>query len=406
MTYLVAKAVSKAAQKAVSKAPQVSKDNFSIDKYIHDNEYLIIAVFILIIIIILLCSYTAKNRHKLSMLKVRNEVNVLSNNLRILYNQKQAELRTLVSQQQESYDQKVTSLNTDYQRMYDDLHNTFDQAKRTLSLENIDIGEYKVQSKLKQLIKNPKFKKYFIFNNVFFKDNSKKFNTIVDEIDHLLVCPYGIFVLETKYWIGRTLIFNMEGLSKEFAYLADLFKKAGNSSVENISKFKTINIKVSDENSSQQKTRNIIKTNYKINDYGDPLSQSIKHAVAMNKVLSSNTGINIFINPCVVFVTSCEVSLDIICKNEINHYDTESLQYFGDINDVSKSVIIPVNGDNDTSIETLDKFFSDISKGSTILKANEINTICNYIRTQEDIYYRKEINYIPEQKPTMQASIK
>jgi Nuclease-related domain len=72
---------------------------------------------------------------------------------------------------------------------------TFNRAKEHLSVRKGELGEYKVSIQLSQLSKE-----YRVLNDILLPNPKAKSG--YSQIDHVVLSPYGIFVIETKNFQG------------------------------------------------------------------------------------------------------------------------------------------------------------------------------------------------------------
>ena len=78
-------------------------------------------------------------------------------------------------------------------------------------------GEYRTYQMLRQLANEFKDDNFKIYGNLFINSSDKRPNR---QVDHLVICRCGIFMLETKYWMG-TIYHNIK--------IEDLLKLVGGS---------------------------------------------------------------------------------------------------------------------------------------------------------------------------------
>lgn len=146
-----------------------------------------------------------------------------------------------------------------------------DQYSRTLN-----VGESKVIQEIEHIIKGKD--NYFLINDVSPYSNQYHKHT---QIDHVLVTPYGVFALETKYWNGDT-------------YLLKMLDKR--------------DIDITDDNLAPYKNTVIVNMNegklnlYKNAQYINAMKQTVNHAMALKEYINRDDVP--FVYGVLVFVTN------------------------------------------------------------------------------------------------------
>ena len=79
------------------------------------------------------------------------------------------------------------------------------------------------------MLRDPKFNNYTFYHQVEYQDNNQFY-----QLDFLVVSPFGVMVLESKYWNGVTYLYNK---SYKDIFQNTLFKDFGVGSSERIKVF-------------------------------------------------------------------------------------------------------------------------------------------------------------------------
>jgi hypothetical protein len=100
----------------------------------------------------------------------------------------------------------------DYVRQFEELleHNCFLNAemnRREADFKGISkpaFGEYSFHQQVKDVLKSGEFLGYHFFSNLYIPAETSDHNQRMyeNQIDHLLVCPHGVFAFNTKCWNG------------------------------------------------------------------------------------------------------------------------------------------------------------------------------------------------------------
>lgn len=152
---------------------------------------------------------------------------------------------------------------------------------------SFNIGEYCVQQEIERVIE--KKTGYYLVNDVVLYNYGDGYST---QIDHVLITPYGVFALETKYWKGDTYILDINP--------NNIFDSSATYNNRLI-----INMKDGEANL------------YRPNVESNVINQTIEHAVRLKKQLFGNT--DNFVKGILVFVENdfCKVKFrDCINKDE------------------------------------------------------------------------------------------
>ncbi len=161
----------------------------------------------------------------------------------------------------------------------------------------IPIGEVFLIEKFQELFKAQGFDNCKIYGHLNFRD--KEFNKNY-QIDFLIVCNRGVYVVESKFWRGLTLIY-----SKCHANIFSNteFASFGKGSGQEITVF---NI------SSDEDKKDVLK----ISKYSNPVTQARQYSVVLSKYLKRQ------VKNIVVFQQdgSCKIKID---DNELDFYKVD-----------------------------------------------------------------------------------
>ncbi len=112
---------------------------------------------------------------------------------------------------------KFSELKEDYYNTLDELAEITNTDTKTNSNSNINtkpkqkynnFGEYKLSTVVNTLIdNNDNYNDFHLINNVTLKTNNVNISS-KREIDHLLISPYGIVIIENKHWNGFNYLLN------------------------------------------------------------------------------------------------------------------------------------------------------------------------------------------------------
>lgn len=153
---------------------------------------------------------------------------------------------------------------------------------------SFNIGEYCVRKEIEKAIE--KKNGYYLVNDVVIYNYGEGFAT---QIDHVLITPYGIFTLETKYWKGDTYILDINP--------NNIFEPSATYNNKLI-----INMKDGEANL------------YRPNTESNVIKQTVEHAVRLKKELFGTA--NNFVKGILVFVEndSCKVRFSDCVGKEYN----------------------------------------------------------------------------------------
>ncbi|WP_130067682.1 nuclease-related domain-containing protein [Bacillus albus] len=161
----------------------------------------------------------------------------------------------------------------------------------------------------------------YIIPNVFipFTYNGK---VRTRQIDHLILLPVGIYVVETKYWRGKIVHGLTKKRAKDFSFLLDMIP---------ISK-KDAQTLVFIPSQSTDETGKLVNT-IQVRSYGEPTDQASKTAVTLNEYLNNQVSWKVpYITPVVYFGYPNQGNnglIELASENKVNRFSTaDQLQNF------------------------------------------------------------------------------
>lgn len=131
--------------------------------------------------------------------------------------------------------------------------------------ETVPYGERFIIRTILELLKEPNFNNYTFYHQVEYQDNNQ-----FCQLDFLVVSPFGVMVLESKYWNGVTYLYNR--LHKDI-FQNTIFKDFGVGSSEKI--------KIFNARFLEDKEKEIVFSCYK-----NPVSQVRKYSHEIRKRLN------------------------------------------------------------------------------------------------------------------------
>lgn len=201
--------------------------------------------------------------------------------------------------------------------------NAFPLKTREYS-KSIQRGEFLVRQYFNEIIKdNHHYNNFHIFHDVVFSINDKDGKGATRQIDHLLICPYGVYVFETKNWNGITCF----GLNNENFFLLNHLEKALN---QGRIKNGSMDIIASSIRKPYGMTLNF---NFSSNDdvefmskkhYTDPVEQinttGYHFEKFLNKYNKSDEFPEIAVNKVIIVKTSCKDDVLVMQSDPSVHY--------------------------------------------------------------------------------------
>ncbi|MED0673978.1 nuclease-related domain-containing protein [Aneurinibacillus aneurinilyticus] len=194
-----------------------------------------------------------------------------------------------------------------------------------------------------------------IIPNVFIPISSKQ-GLKTRQIDHLVLLPTGIYVIETKYWRGKII----HGLTREnageFSFIIDMMAQ---SSADKEHTIVFVPTKTLDESEGS--------TSIQVRSYGEPTKQVAHTAYALQSFLSDRLGEEKvgFVTPIVYF----------------GYQQVE--EHLKEILDLSKDSVARFTNQGE-----LKEFFENEMKKKRVYTLNDLQQICQAI---ESINYREFI---------------
>lgn len=242
----------------------------------------LILIIIVLIIIIFVISKTNKDRIK---------------NLRYENIQQFQKYDSQISNIKGESQQALGSLKFSSDLALNNLNAEFEEYKRQVRKnfrEAIPVGEIFLIEKFEELFNTPGFENCKIYGHLNFRDKELDKNY---QADFLIVCNRGIFVLESKFWRGLTLIYSK--------WHNNLFK---NTEFSDFGKGSGQEVTVFNVNSDDDK-----KDVLKISKYSNPITQARQYSVVLSKYLKRE------IKNIVVFQQdgSCQIKVD---DNNLERY--------------------------------------------------------------------------------------
>lgn len=161
----------------------------------------------------------------------------------------------------------------------------------------------------------------YIIPNVFipFTYNGK---VRTRQIDHLILLPVGIYVIETKYWRGKIVHGLTKKRAKDFSFLLDMIP----------SNKKDAQTLVFIPSQSTDETGKLVNT-IQVRSYGEPTDQASKTAVTLNEYLNNQVSWKVpYITPVVYFGYPNQGNnglIELASENKVNRFSTaDQLQNF------------------------------------------------------------------------------
>lgn len=217
---------------------------------------------------------------------------------------------------------------------------------------------------------------FHIFNYIYAKEN--KYDLI--QIDHLVVCPYGVFIIETKDWRGKTFVINYTNQRMSESTLRLLNSFNINTSVKEYVSTCTLNVK---KNSDGKFT---------VSDYGDPVVQIRKQAKALKPIIEKSLGENqkVYLKNVVLYLKRNDgKNIDSITYIDTS-CDTKNGSYYNVDKYTSIMELLVPGGTCD--FEAINIIYKYITENSIQrLSIQQVNMICNYIKQTKSFYYWHEV---------------
>ncbi|ARJ50968.1 hypothetical protein B5P37_06360 [Staphylococcus lutrae] len=293
-----------------------------------------ILVTIVLMIIVGGLLFALKSKNEVVKNEKRKRVH-LEQDYQMKLEQKENEVGTHI-QEIEKYQFSKNEMETDFKQLKKGYMQLIEQVKQH-KIFSKNVGEVMASRDLFNIFETYKengiINHYRIINNILFSDNE------VRQIDHLVVCDYGIYMIETKTWKGDIFYnANKQALQgTEYGFLAryifnDKFEK----------EYKTFVLK-NDENNR-----------FQVADYGNPYKQVRQSIYRIYNYFNKKY----FVNGLVYF-----------------NYKTEEDQYIFFDGSEKDNSIKAVN-----QLENLIAYFDDKIKNSRkCMDENEINDVVSKV---------------------------
>lgn len=245
--------------------------------------------------------------------------------------------------------QREEDLKAEKVAKFDELEKNYRILKKSMDksneFANQNIGEVMASRDLNKIFEQFRnqglIEVYRIIDNILFLEDD------VRQIDHLVICDYGVFMIETKNWKG------------------DVFYNVTKEALENTDG-EIFNRHIFNDKLDYQYKTFVIKSdtlgNVEVLDYGNPYNQVNKTVRIVYKKILEKFNKKIFINGIVYF----------------NYKDNQSDYLFFD-GSSSNSAVDGIN-----QKENLVRYFKEkFANNKKMLNINEVNSIADYI--EQDI---------------------
>ena len=252
-------------------------------------------IYIVIIILLAAIMITQYNKQKKLIQFHEREKSELRNKTNHILNESEKELTATVTQ---NYNTLKKESNHELQKLKKDHDTELTKLKNYISnLEKFsrnrgEILAHEILMDLKNNLIEDKIinrNEMIIMGNVFipfrYKDNEDLKSR---QIDHLILLPQGIFIIETKYWKGKIL----QGISKKNAdNLSILLDNLFPGIKEDVEKTLILNPIKENEGSNE----------FRVISYDNPVNQVRQTAVKLNQYIKEKINKNIGVNSLVYF---------------------------------------------------------------------------------------------------------
>lgn len=316
-------------------------------------EYIVGSLFCILILCI--CFLYRQRKKYLqaqqeTMTKHQDELASITANLIKQQEENREEFQVMLSQTKQEHQQELNELEKKLNKYVSDV--------KAYSRNAGEIVTHQILESIKvELIEEGFLSPYdmLIIPNVFIPISSKQ-GLKTRQIDHLVLLPTGIYVIETKYWRGKII----HGLTREnageFSFIIDM---TAQSSTDKEHTIVFVPTKTLDESEGS--------TSIQVRSYGEPTKQVAHTAYALKNFLSDRLG-----EEKVEFVTP------------IVYFGYQQVEgHLKEILDLSKDSIARF-----TNQVELKEFFEKEMKKKRIYTLNDLQQICQAI---ESINYRESI---------------
>ncbi|MGE7022010.1 nuclease-related domain-containing protein [Solibacillus cecembensis] len=256
--------------------------------------------------------YTAEEKYSKELQLTKGEYNeklqIEGKKIQDYYNQKIQEIKNTVSIKYKKDFQKIKEEHDGKLNKIEDYIKNFEKYSRNRG----EIITHKILVDLKsELVKNQEIQPedMIIMGNVFIPFITKDKELMTRQIDHLILCQSGIYVIETKFWKGKIL----HGISKKNA--GDMSIVFNNIFYDNPEdKEETIifePLKKNDDNIRE----------FKVVSYDNPVKQVRGTAGKLNEYINLKLNINKGVSSIVYF------GYPIDTKNFVENYSSKTSKY-------------------------------------------------------------------------------
>ncbi|MGQ4288988.1 nuclease-related domain-containing protein [Bacillus thuringiensis] len=227
--------------------------------------------------------------------------------------------KNILIQEKEKYETEVAEI----QESINELNNYIEDIQK-YSRNSGEIITHQILSELKRTwVSNGALSEtdMYIIPNVFipFTYNGK---VRTRQIDHLILLPVGIYVVETKYWRGKIIHGLTKKRAKDFSFLLDMIPNSK----------KDAQTLVFIPSQSTDETGKLVNT-IQVRSYGEPTDQASKTAVTLNEYLSTQLSWKVpYITPVVYFGYPNQGNnglIELANENKVNRFNAaDQLQNF------------------------------------------------------------------------------
>lgn len=190
-----------------------------------------------------------------------------------------------MNQERNSYQKKINSLNSAIENLTDNINNLQKYSRNTGEIVTHQLlTDVKTNMIQDNLISQEEM---LILPNLFIPDDRKR-GLQTRQIDHLVLLPTGIYIVETKYWRGKIV----HGLSNDHSGLFSFIPKMISNDNRSSNKTHTLVF-----NPNQESNGSVIN----IKSYGNPEEQVMNTAMTLRRYIYQQFQHKMFITPIVYF---------------------------------------------------------------------------------------------------------
>lgn len=297
--------------------------------------YIVCSIFILILGGITYFFYkqtkTLQTEKQIILLDQQNEKEQLltnfeqqKNRIEYVFNQKEQALEQAVKEVFQQTQQEHETAVAKMQENMNELNNYIEEIQK-YSRNTGEIITHQILSELKKnWVANGTLSEtdMHIIPNVFIPFVSKG-QVRTRQIDHLILLPVGIYVVETKYWRGKIVHGLNKTRAKDFSFLLDMIPNNK----------KSTQTLVFIPSTSSDETGNAVNT-IQVRSYGEPTDQASRTAVTLNEYLNALVQWKVpYVTPVVYFGYPNQGNMnglvDLSKENKVTRFTSaEQLQNF------------------------------------------------------------------------------